>query len=128
MHNILAYEDYGGMCMFLLVEVLVLCLSLFAIAYAIDEESKKAIIFIAPAVLWEIFFVIQILYFIIRDLTSGSTILTFRENLTGIISGIIGGFVCYMMVPLIMILITGLILRHKRRVEIEYLNRHNSEE
>jgi nitrogen fixation/metabolism regulation signal transduction histidine kinase len=116
MHGILAYgsEDYGGMCLFLCIEVVILFLALFAVYYATQEERRRAVTFIAPAVIWEIYLTLYFGYFVVKEFLSGNL---FGEKgvISSLASGFMGGFMMYMMLPLIMILIVGLIIWFKSR-------------
>ena len=73
MHGILA-ENYTGMFAVLFGEIVMLLLALVAIYYAIQEERGKAIAFIAPAVIWVVFFAFIMVYQAVKDLLYGNTI------------------------------------------------------
>ena len=116
MHGILAYgsENYEGICLFLLIEAAVLLLSLFAIYYAFQEERKKAITLISPAVIWVIFTIIFFGYSTVMQIIRGNTLI--EDN--GVPEYLLIMFISMILPvapPLIMIIIVGLILWFRGR-------------
>jgi hypothetical protein len=112
MHGILAYENYGGMCLVLSGEIVLLLLALVAVYYAIQEERGKAVTFIAPAVIWVVFWALFTGYEAVKDLL-------YSANLGQL--GLVDFIECYvvmpwlfsMMMPSVAILIFVLVLWFK---------------
>jgi hypothetical protein len=71
MHGILA-EDFTGIYAVLFGEIVLLLLALVAVYYAIQEERRKAIAFIAPAIIWVVFWALFMVYGAVKVLLYGS--------------------------------------------------------
>jgi hypothetical protein len=89
MHGILA-EDFTGICAVLSGEIVLLLLALVAVYYAIQEERGKAIAFIAPAVIWVVFWTLFMAYGAVKDLLYGDSISQL---------GLVDFIECYVVMP-----------------------------
>ena len=116
MRWVLAYgpDNIEGFFFWLIVAVVTLLLGLIAVFYAIKDERGRAVILIAPAVIWVVFMTLCFGHVVVKDILKGNIFIS-EHGLVVYIMDVVRPWFSLVILHFIVVMIVCLVLWFKSR-------------